>query len=77
MFHKKNRSYNHPSTIFEKIDGSRPSGTIDDHVATANFLKQLDEVAIGNDECYARRIQLAGRWFNEVVKSSRLLSAGT
>jgi len=61
MYRKKNRPYNHPSTIFEKIDGLRPFGeTIDDHVATANFLKHLDEHAIGNDECYARRINLAG-----------------
>jgi len=50
-------------------------GTIDDRLATVNFLKHLDEPAIGNDECYSRPMKLA--WFNEVVKLSRSFSAGT
>lgn len=57
-FVKKNRSYNQPDSIFEEIDVPW-SSTIDDRIATVNFLKHSDEPAIGNDGCYARRMKHA------------------
>lgn len=66
-----------PDVIFVKIDRD-PSSPRQDRWSRCygKFPKTFGrELAIGNDECYARRN--GARCLNEVVKSSRLLSAGT
>lgn len=58
---QKNRTYNLSPPLFFKSMNPSPLSQQDDRcIATINFLKHLDEPAIGNDECYARCIELVG-----------------
>lgn len=76
MYRKKNRPYNHPSTIFEKIDRLSPFGeTIDESRCYGKFPKTFGWAC--HWQWWMLRPAYKARWFNEAVKSSRLLSAGS